>query len=60
MRRTVNVSFRPRPRLPMTTPGENLDALLVAFDDLGVHAHAVADVELRVVLAKLFRFNFFQ
>ena len=43
----------------MTTPGENLDAFLVAFDDLGVHAHAVADREFRVVLAILLRFNFF-
>ena len=39
--------------------GENLDAFLVAFHDFGVDAHGVAHVELRVVFAKLFRFNFF-
>jgi len=39
---------------------ENLDAFLVAFDDLGVHFHRVADGEFCVVFTKLFRFNFFQ
>ena len=60
MRRTLNVSFRPVPRLPMMTPGKDLDAFLVAFDDFRVHFHRVAHGELRVVFAKLFRFNFFQ
>ena len=38
---------------------ENLDAFLVAFDDLGMHLHRVADREFRFALAILFRFNFF-
>ena len=48
---------------PATAPandhaGKNLDALFVAFDHFGVHAHGIAHREIRGVLAKLFRFNF--
>jgi hypothetical protein len=37
---------------------ENLDAFLVAFDDFGVDFDGITDVELGVIFAKLFRFNF--
>ena len=60
MRRTVNVSFKPCPRRPMTTPGENLDALFVAFDDFGVHTHGIADPEIRRVLCETVPTQFYQ
>jgi hypothetical protein len=34
--------------------GENLHAFLVAFDDAGMDAHAVADIKLRQITLKLF------
>src|SRR5262245_48201045 len=33
---------------------EDLDAFLVAFDDFGVHADGIADVEVRGLFAELF------
>lgn len=39
--------------------GKNLDTFFVAFNDLRVHAHTVANAKIRGgVFAKLFRFNF--
>ena len=37
---------------------EDLDALFVALDDLGVYPDGVADVELGAVFPKLFLFDF--
>ena len=37
---------------------KNLDTFLVAFDDLGMHFHGIADTELGVIFPKLFRLNF--
>src|SRR3989442_8244945 len=39
-------------------PGENLDALFVAFHDLGVDAHGITDFEFCRIFPKLFGFNF--
>ena len=41
-------------------PGKNLNAFLVAFDDFGMHAHGIADGEIRRVFAKLFGFDFIE
>ena len=56
-----------RERLVETMPAatdhdarEDLDAFLVAFDDLRMHAHAVAHLEIQRFLAVLFLFNFVQ
>ena len=55
---TVAYAQKKEPRLDYDDARENLDAFLVAFDDLGVDFHRVADVEFCVVFTKLFRFNF--
>lgn len=39
-------------------PGKDLDAFFVAFDDLGMHAHRIANREFGRLFAKLFRFDF--
>ena len=48
----------PMPPAPDHNAGKNLDAFLVAFYDLGMDAHRVANAKFRGVLAVLFRFNF--
>ena len=51
---------QPAPALADDHTGENLNALFVAFHNLGMHFDAVADVEFRFFFAKLFRMNFFK
>src|SRR6185437_2247218 len=51
---------QPAPALADHHARENLDAFLVAFHDLRVHANTIAHVEFRLVFAKLFRLNFFK
>jgi len=38
--------------------GENLDAFLIAFNDLGVDLNTVADFKFHGLFAILFRFDF--
>jgi hypothetical protein len=51
---------QPAPAPANDHAGKHLNALLVAFDDLGMHAHAVTDVEDGIVRPKLFGLNFVQ
>src|SRR5438552_17500289 len=54
MRRTVKVSFKPRPLRPIDAD-ENLDPLLVSLNHSSVHANAVANFEtVGVALLLLF------
>jgi len=39
-------------------PRENLDALLIPFNNLRVHPHSIPDAKIAGAFAKLFRFNF--